>query len=42
MSREAHVRFSEGLGVKFPGATHLITGSSCCWHSWASDYQKKS
>ena len=23
MSREAHVRFSEGLGVKFPRATHL-------------------
>jgi hypothetical protein len=24
MSREAHVRFWEGLGVKFPRATHLI------------------
>jgi len=26
MSREAHVRFSEGLGVKFPRATHLERG----------------
>jgi RNA-directed DNA polymerase len=24
MSREAHVRFYEGLGVRLPGATHLI------------------
>jgi hypothetical protein len=26
MSREAHVQFCESLGVRFPGATHLITG----------------
>ena len=26
MSREAHVRFCEGVGVKFPCATHLIIG----------------
>jgi len=25
MSREAHVRFWEGLGVKFPRATHLVS-----------------
>ena len=24
MSREAHVRFCEGVGVKFPCATHLV------------------
>ncbi|MDJ0766838.1 MAG: group II intron maturase-specific domain-containing protein [Myxococcota bacterium] len=24
MRREFHVRFSEGLGVRFPGATHLV------------------
>ena len=24
MSREAHVRFSEGVGVKLPRATHLL------------------
>ena len=24
MSREAHVRFYEGLGVRLPGATHLV------------------
>ena len=24
MRREFHVRFSEGLGVRFPGATHLF------------------
>ncbi len=24
MSREAHVRFCEGVGVKFPRATHLV------------------
>jgi hypothetical protein len=24
MSREVHVRFWEGLGVKFPRATHLV------------------
>src|SRR6516162_9826346 len=24
MSRETHVQFCEGLGVQFPGATHLI------------------
>jgi len=27
MSREAHVRFYEGLGVRLPGATHLVI---CC------------
>src|SRR5260370_18198876 len=26
MSREAHVQFCERLGVRFPGATHLILG----------------
>ena len=26
MRRESHVRFSEGLGVRFPGATHLLIG----------------
>jgi hypothetical protein len=26
MSREAHVRFYEGLGVRLPGATHLVMG----------------
>jgi hypothetical protein len=26
MSREAHVQFCERLGVKLPGATHLILG----------------
>ena len=26
MRREFHVRFSEGLGVRFPGATHLLFG----------------
>jgi len=26
MSREAHVQFYESLGVRFPGATHLILG----------------
>jgi hypothetical protein len=26
MSREAHVRFYEGLGVRFPGATHPVLG----------------
>ena len=24
MSREAHVQFCESLGVRFPGATHLV------------------
>ena len=24
MSRETHVQFCEGLGVQFPGATHLV------------------
>ena len=24
MSREAHVQFCERLGVRFPGATHLV------------------
>jgi hypothetical protein len=24
MSREAHVQFYESLGVRFPGATHLV------------------
>jgi RNA-directed DNA polymerase len=29
MSREAHVQFCESLGVRFPGATHLVvTGIS--------------
>ena len=28
MSREAHVRFCEGVGVRFPRATHLIV--LCC------------
>ena len=28
MSREVHVRFCEGLGVKFPRATHLLAGRS--------------
>ena len=27
MSREAHVQFCESLGVRFPGATHLVI---CC------------
>ena len=27
MSREAHVRFYEGLGVRLPGATHLVITS---------------
>ena len=27
MSGDVHVRFCEGLGVKFPGATHLV----CCF-----------
>ncbi len=26
MSGDAHVRFWEGLGVKFPGATQLMLG----------------
>ena len=26
MSREAHVQFCESLGVRFPGATHLVLG----------------
>src|ERR1700674_2258076 len=26
MSREAHVQFCESLGVRFPGATHLVMG----------------
>jgi len=26
MSREAHVRFYEGLGVRLPGATHPVLG----------------
>ena len=26
MSREAHVRFSEGVGVRFPRATRLSAG----------------
>ena len=26
MSREAHVQFCERLGVRFPGATHLVLG----------------
>ena len=26
MSREAHVQFCESLGVKLPGATHLVIG----------------
>ncbi len=26
MSRETHVQFCEGLGVQFPGATHLVVG----------------
>jgi len=26
MSREIHVRFCERVGVRFPGATHLIVG----------------
>jgi hypothetical protein len=26
MSREAHVQFYESLGVRFPGATHLVVG----------------
>ena len=29
MSREAHVRFWEGLRVKFPRATHLTRGQRC-------------
>jgi len=29
MSREAHVRFWEGAGVKFPRATHLCLSHLC-------------
>src|SRR5512135_1964055 len=29
MSREAPVRFREGLGVKFPRATRLVMGFAC-------------
>lgn len=28
MNREIHVRFWEGLGVRFPRATHYFGGSS--------------
>jgi len=31
MSREAQVRFWEGLGAKFPGATHLRRVLSRAW-----------
>ena len=29
MNREVHVRFREGVGVKFPRATRLHSGFSC-------------
>jgi len=29
MSREAHVRICEGVGVRFPGATLLVAFSRC-------------
>jgi RNA-directed DNA polymerase len=38
MRREFHVRFSEGLGVRFPGATQLTVLIDCrVKHAWLMD-----
>ena len=38
MNREIHVRFWEGLGVRFPRATHCLLRSMAALEAWKPSF----